>query len=356
MALNETQLLHCYHQLHRIFPEDLHIARPLIRFLKDQGEIRTAQDIALATARRMLAAGKSTYAMAFLSLCEQLDHPDREEIASLFDMARISQANHDSAQNNSRVFPLIEQLSDDESLDFIRQGTLCRAESGVEIVRQGDNSKTFYLILDGKVDIRIQRSDGVTTTINQMQASNFFGEFACLYRLRRSASVVTTAPSLLLEFSDQSIAALLEQSPMAGDYLMRTVKNRLVHAMTFNLPAFADIPDEDRLWLADASTVDEYQTGDTIPSCHPGTPSCDIILTGSATLEIQSSLNGDKRTVPLPTGAIFGDADACIRTPRQSRIVANERTLICRMPAHIFTSFLQLYHCFEQQITRAHAA
>ena len=354
MALDDQQLLQCYQQLHKIFPEDLHIVRPLIQLLRERNRIDLAQEIALFTARRMLASGKSAYAIAFLTLCQQLNHPNAEEIKSLYDMARFSLTENETAADHRESFSLIEHLSDDESQEFIQQGTLRQIEAGEVIVNQNEDSRTFYLILDGTVDIRMQLKDGASVTINSMRASNFFGEFACVYRLRRSASVVATTPALLLEFSDQSIAGLLEHSPLAGDYLIRTIKNRMIHAMTFTLPAFADVPDEDRLWVAEASDVDEYQQGESIPTTHSDHPSCDIILSGSAELLIHSKISGKARQLSLRQGACFGDASPLIKVPSNSRLVAQERTLICRIPEFVFQTLINVYGSFEQYIKEIH--
>jgi len=71
MALDEQKLLQSYRMLHEVFPEDLHIARPLIHMLL-QHELRAeAGDLALSMARRMLAGGHAAHASSFLSLCRQ---------------------------------------------------------------------------------------------------------------------------------------------------------------------------------------------------------------------------------------------------------------------------------------------
>jgi len=343
MALDEQELLQSYRMLHEVFPEDLHIARPLIHMLQQHGSHALAGDLALSMARRMLAAGYAAHASSFLTLCRQLHHANMEEIDFLSDMARFSIGGSDKAPE--QVFALIEQLSDSEGRDFIRQGKLQQVREGDIIVRQGEHSKTFYLILDGAVDVQINLKNGHAITVQTLAAGDFFGEFACVYQLRRSASVIASTQTLLLEFSAQAVDQLMQSSPMAGDYLIRTVQSRLIDAMTHSMPAFAELPEADRLWLAEEASVHKYAHGETIPACNPAQPACHILLSGSASIQLADGI-----TAPLTAGMMFGDASPHIRLPSQATIKAAEQTLVCSMPEHMFHTFMHVYAGFEQQI------
>ncbi len=346
MALDEQQLLQSYRMLHQVFPEDLHIARPLIQMLQQHRSYAQAGELALAMARRMLAGGHATHASSFLTLCRQLQHPNIEEIDFLADMARFSIG--DGEHEPGRRFALIEQLSDAEGLDFIRQGRLVRVDGGDTIVRQGEHSKTFYLILDGAVDVQISLESGRTITVQTLTSGDFFGEFACVYQLRRSASVIASTQSLVLEFSDRTIDQLMQDSPMAGDYLIHTVQSRMIDAMTHSMPAFAELPEADRLWLAEEASVQQYKDGELIPCSDPEQPSCNILLLGRARIQLS-----DGATAALKAGMIFGDASPHIRLPSQAAIQALEQTLVCSIPQKIFHTFMNVYAGFEQQVKAA---
>jgi len=350
MALNDQELLQSYRMLHRAFPEDLHIARPYIHMLQQREKTVHARDLALSMARRMLASGNATHAISFLTLCKQLNHPDIEEIDSLSNMARFSLSN--SETETDHTFALIEHLSDSEGQDFISQGNLIQTSCGEQVVRQGASSKTFYLILDGHVDVQISLANGKIKTVRRLIPGDFFGECACVYKLPRSASVFAVKATLLLEFSDHSIAKLMQHSLMAGDYLIRTVQSRLVHAMTHNLPAFAELPEADRLWVAEESTVNEYNNGESITSdCNSARPTCHILLSGSAQLSLP-----DGTSTPLLTGTMFGDISPHMRMPSKTTLKATEHTLICNMPENIFHSFMNLYASFDYQVKIAGAS
>ncbi|MFQ5345091.1 MAG: cyclic nucleotide-binding domain-containing protein, partial [Mariprofundus sp.] len=175
MSLNKQELMQSYQVLQRIFPEDLHIARPFIHLLRQRGENKLAATLSMDTARRMLARGNSEQAICLLALCKQLNHPDNEGICTLSGMAQFSMDDGNKEQAG-KVFALTRHLSDSETMAFIQQGTLVRVSDHEKIIQQGESSKTFYLILDGVVDVQI-RSEKETTsvTVKRLMAGDFFG-------------------------------------------------------------------------------------------------------------------------------------------------------------------------------------
>ena len=356
MPLSSDQLLLTYNILNKVFPDDLHIARPLIQMLLDRQQKERARNLALATARRMLATGNANFAIIFLAMCQQLDHPEKDEINALFNMARItSDSSTQMEPAAGQTFALIEQLSDAESQGFLQQGHLKHVEEGEIVVKQGDGSQTFYLILEGSVEVYITVEGGRSESVTTLQPGHFFGELACVYKQPRSATVVAKENLLLLEFSEHFISQLMSQSLLAGEYMMRTVQARMIHAMTYKHPAFADLPEADRLWLAEESKVMEYADGETIPSSETVCEDCHIMLLGRLEVIPESD---DKQE--LATGDMFGSHYHQIRLPRHAEIKAKEHTLVAEMPENIFNSFMNAYASFEayvkQQASRRGAA
>jgi len=349
MSLDDDALMLIYKDLHKVFPEDLHIARPLINMLQKCNETVQARNLALTMARRMLASGKGTYALGFLSICEQLEHPDQEEIEDLSNMARITDSGPIEVDSDkSHTFALIDGLSDPEAMDFLQQGRLMQVKQGEDIVVQGDISRTFYLILEGEVQVHILMHDGHDEQLSTLKAGHFFGEFACVYNLPRSAMVTAKENSLLLEFSDLAISQLIQRFPIAGEYLMRTVQARMIHAMTHSHPAFAELPEADRRWVAEESRVREFADGQTIIGAKHHPNSCCIILFGEA----QAKRNEKDTSVDctLKTGDMFGDVSRYIQLPPNTEVHALNHTLVCCMPAEIFQSFMNAYASFEQWV------
>jgi ABC-type lipoprotein export system ATPase subunit len=62
-------------------------------------------------------------------------------------------------------------------------------KEGHEIIKQGDVGDTFYLLLDGQVDILVKDDRGGEVLVNQLSRGNYFGEMALMGNRRRNATV-----------------------------------------------------------------------------------------------------------------------------------------------------------------------
>jgi putative ABC transport system ATP-binding protein len=60
---------------------------------------------------------------------------------------------------------------------------------GQDIIKQGDVGHTFYLLLDGLVDILVKDERGGEVLINQLSGGSYFGEMALMGDKRRNATV-----------------------------------------------------------------------------------------------------------------------------------------------------------------------
>ena len=349
MALNDEDLLCVYSDLHRCFPEDVHIARPLIQLLQARGNTEHARDLAMTMARRMLAAGRAEYATGFLELCRSLNHPQKEEIRSLSTLAAITTTGPVGMEpGEAKVFMLIDQLSDQEAHDFFWLGRLTHVAEGDNIVCQGEVGNSFYLILEGEMRVHVATEQRERIHLGNLKPGQFFGEFACIYHLPRSATVTAACPSLLLEFSDLAITQLMQRSPLAGERMMRTIQTRVVEAMAHSHPALEGIPEADRRWLAEESSVLEFKKGDLIGRQEEMGEACYVIVHGEAKASVER--HGDMLNARMKAGDMFGDISAYLQLPTHTEITATSHCLVFQMPKSIFHSFMNVYGGFERWV------
>jgi CRP-like cAMP-binding protein len=62
-------------------------------------------------------------------------------------------------------------------------------EAGRDIIKQGEVGGSFYLLLDGQVDILIKDERGAEVLVNQLSEGSYFGEMALMGDKRRVATV-----------------------------------------------------------------------------------------------------------------------------------------------------------------------
>ncbi len=92
--------------------------------------------------------------------------------------------------------------------------------TGQEIFREGDKGDCFYLIIDGKVRINKQLADGRIEEVAALKTGDYFGEMSLLDGEPRSAGVVATEESKLLEIKNsQFIKLIMEDDNFARKVL-----------------------------------------------------------------------------------------------------------------------------------------
>ncbi|MDX8389275.1 MAG: cyclic nucleotide-binding domain-containing protein [Mariprofundaceae bacterium] len=348
MILTQEDLVHIYGCLHKVFIDDLHIARPLIQMLRQRQEDAHAFDLTIEMARRLLARGHAGVALSFLDMAKLLDHSDHDEVDALIALATVTEAGPiDMQPEAQQVFLLIDQLSDHEAMDFLQQGKRLIVEAGNEVVSQNEVSRSFYLILSGRMNVVVDAPGGRKIALSTLKAGHFFGEFACVYQLPRSATVLAEESSELLEFSDLAISQLMQRSPIAGERLMRTVQARLVHAMSHSHASLNGLQEEDRKWIADESHIVEFQDGALITRQGEMGDKWFVVVYGEA---VGVCAEAGVNSIQFKVGDIFGDMDRHLRLPDKMEVHSKGRSLICSIPGEMFRSFMNAYAGFERWV------
>lgn len=87
--------------------------------------------------------------------------------------------------------------------------------AGGVIVSQGEPGDTMYVVLQGKVDVRV---DG--TTVTQLGAGEHFGELALVDEAPRSATIVASTDARLLAIERDALRAYCAMEPAIGSRIL----------------------------------------------------------------------------------------------------------------------------------------
>jgi len=87
-------------------------------------------------------------------------------------------------------------------------------EAGRDIIKQGDVGESFYLLLDGNVDILVKDEYSQEMLVNQLSSGSYFGEMALMGNKRRTATVRVSQghSAKVLELSAQEFEQLTDSS------------------------------------------------------------------------------------------------------------------------------------------------
>jgi CRP-like cAMP-binding protein len=95
-------------------------------------------------------------------------------------------------------------------------------KSGDTIVEEGTMGVGFYLVLDGKVEVR--KGSKALATLSKGQ---FFGEMSLIDEQPRSADVVAVQPTRCFTISTWVFAALIKQHPELALPMLKELAKRL---------------------------------------------------------------------------------------------------------------------------------
>jgi signal transduction histidine kinase len=123
-----------------------------------------------------------------------------------------------------RAFPGIPT---DEAETMISSGKVHSYPPNTVLCREGAVENTFYLILEGEVQVTKLLNELETRFLKHLKEGDFFGEMALIHNAPRAATVMTTVPSTILEINKDAFSKLLEQSSSMSLAMVREVSRRL---------------------------------------------------------------------------------------------------------------------------------
>jgi phosphoserine phosphatase RsbU/P len=94
---------------------------------------------------------------------------------------------------------------------------------GTVLCRQGDTGDTFYIILDGTVDVSQQVESGREHLLATLSSGRYFGEMGLLDNRPRLATVTTREPTTVLEIDGETLQRVIQASPSIGHQLTRHI-------------------------------------------------------------------------------------------------------------------------------------
>ena len=115
----------------------------------------------------------------------------------------------------------------DELLIHLR---MIRTQKGFQIIRQGDSWDSFYVILSGRVSVKM-RKGSKTIRMGDLGKGEFFGEMALLTQQPRNATITSEEVSELLVLRKAEFDNILMKHPGRAQrvrraYLDRAARNK----------------------------------------------------------------------------------------------------------------------------------
>lgn len=122
------------------------------------------------------------------------------------------------------AFPGIPKPEADE---MVAIGEVHTYPVGSVLCRENADEETFYVILDGGVDVTKVINEDEERLLKQLYPGDFFGEMGLIHNAPRAATVTTSSPTKVLEIHKSSFTRLLEKSTTVSYAMVCEVSRRL---------------------------------------------------------------------------------------------------------------------------------
>jgi len=123
-----------------------------------------------------------------------------------------------------RAFPGIPES---EAEEMISAGKVREYPPDTVLCHEGAIESTFYIILDGEVQVTKFINDAEARFLKYLEPGDFFGEMALIQNSPRSATVMTKVPTTVLEINKEAFTDLFKRSTSVSLALAREVSRRL---------------------------------------------------------------------------------------------------------------------------------
>ena len=124
------------------------------------------------------------------------------------------------------VSPLFKDFSVEELVAVIAGLKLLTFDRGKVILREGEPGNSLYMLTSGKVKAFVKK-DGKQVPIAELEEGAFFGEMSILTGKPRTATIVATESSELLELDRPTLDSITQTHPHVWDVLQEFANQRM---------------------------------------------------------------------------------------------------------------------------------
>ena len=197
--------------------------------------------------------------------------------------------------------PLFSALTALQLREVMLESTIRVPDADETIFAKDDYSNSFFTILEGHVQVRLQPTQDDKQPRLLLPKGAFFGELSLLSGRRRSATVVAGKSCVLIETPRRAMLKLI-----ASDDSVRRQIDKASMKRTIRTSIAPEIEDADLEELVDNAVFKSFRAGDTIVREGDAPDGLYIVRRGSVT--VSKMLGGHEVVLSyLPAGHYFGE-------------------------------------------------
>ncbi len=129
---------------------------------------------------------------------------------------------------------MLDSLTDEEKAAFASICRLTEHKAGDLIVTEKAPGDTLLIIRQGNAEVRKYIAGSSFRKLKELKPGDFFGEMSFLGRSPRSACVVATVPTEVLELREKDFTVLTKSYPAIGAKIYGTIARELAGRLRRN--------------------------------------------------------------------------------------------------------------------------
>jgi Fe-S-cluster-containing dehydrogenase component/CRP-like cAMP-binding protein len=184
-----------------------------------------------------------------------------------------------------------------------------------------------------------------------MRSGEIFGEIGALSRSIRSATIVASKPTKLLELKWQGLRDLMRASKSFAKQIDDTYRARSLRSLLLSMEAFRDIPEQDLEALVTGAEFASFgrrdwntKTGEETPICKQGDVSSSLIVMRSGFAKLTSKMgSGEFTRTYISKGELFGLQEVKALSTYKHNLYALGYTDVIMLPGSLCQTHLFPY-------------
>jgi len=225
---------------------------------------------------------------------------------------------------------------------------------GQALFRQGQAGDSMYLLLSGRLAVKLEHEDGSETQLAELLPGAPVGEIALLTGQPRTASVYASTDAELLRCSRSSYERLAEEHPDELADFTHTITQRLREVqLTSVLADFFGIQDSELLtWLRGELEWVRIDHGQVLFNQGDPGESMYIVVSGRLRISTSSADQAQRVVGEVPPGELVGELGLLSGEPRSATAKAIRETHVVKMTLPVFEQLAERHPGATMRLAR----
>ena len=258
---------------------------------------------------------------------------DEPLLQAMIDKAGVKLSVTDLVTEIRERLPIYKPLTALQIREFLLHSELHNVKPGEIVFHRNDYTNSLYSVLDGEVGIQIDPAK--PDQMVRLGVGKFFGEMGLISGRRRSATVVATQQSLLLEVDRNTMVKLTRTMPEIKAVVDRDAVVRQIE--TYLAPGI----DEVRLHeVLESAKVVEFKANETL--IEEGAEDDDVFIIRSGSVTVSRKIAGRDIVLGyLPAGNYVGEMAMLTKSKRSATVKAAVASEAIKINSAAFRALLE---------------